>query len=181
MLFALYKLSTQNKLFFTSMIGAFILLVVSLIFVLMYVLGLDNKVYDIIGYLQTFISPVLMVLIMLSISLIAKEVELKKFQAWSYVNVGFISIYIACEVASIFISSAKVMQRIGVIDIISRVLFSAFALIILFNCYAKICYEEDKDMKKEDTGVPIFDFLNKLFNKATDKNRKNGPKDKGGK
>lgn len=179
MLFALYKLSSQNKMFFVSMIGAFALLLVSITLVILYVFGIVNVVYLVFGYMQTFISPILIMLIMISISLIAKEVEIKKLQGWSYVNIGFVVVYLICEFSSIFISSVKVMQRVGLIDIISRVIFSGFALVILFNCYAKICYEDDRDMKKQDTGMPFFDFLNRAFNKATDKNRKNGPKDKG--
>ena len=56
-------------------------------------------------------------------------------------------------------------------------MYSIFMLVILFNCYAKICYEDDKYMDKETSGVPVFDFLNRLFNKATNKNKKDDSND----
>ena len=88
--------------------------------------------------------------------------------------------YVVCDILSIFIVGEIATPRLGLVCIISQVLFSSFMLVILFNCYAKICYEDDKYMDNKQTGVPVFDFLNKMFDKATDKNKKdrNG---KGGK
>jgi hypothetical protein len=34
-------------------------------------------------------------------------------------------------------------------------------------------------MENKATGVPVFDFLNKAFDKATGKSKKNGPRNKG--
>ena len=51
-----------------------------------------------------------------------------------------------------------------------------FALVIIFNCYMRICYEDDKDMQKEGTGFKALDFLNKSLNRVSKKNDKTGKK-----
>lgn len=181
MLYSLYKLSNQNKGFLISTVTSVVLLIDSLAVVIMYVFGVKNIAYDILIYAQTFLPSVLLVMIMISVIFITKEVGLKKIQGWSIVNIGFVGIYTVCNLLSFVIRASTVIQRLGIVCIVSQILYSAFTLIILFNCYAKICYEEDKDMKNNATGMPVFDFLNKLFNKVSNKNKKNGPYDKGDK
>ena len=127
---------------------------------------------------QNYLSPALLIVIHIAIYLIAKEVGLTKIQGWTIVNSVFVVIYLICDILSLFLTG-NAIPRLGLVCIIAQVLFSLFMLVILFNCYAKICYEEDKRMEKQSSGVPVFDFLNKMFNKATDKNRKNKPNDKG--
>ena len=180
-LYALYKLCDQNKLFFISAIGAFVLLLISLVTVIMSAFGINNVLYKVIIYAQTYVSTALLFLILMAIYLIAKEVELKKIQGWCIVDGIIAFIYLACDILSLFIRNTTVFVRLGVVCIVAQVLYTILLLIILFNCYARICYEDDKDMKKETTGMPVFDFLNKAFNKATNKNKKNGPSDKGDK
>lgn len=182
MLYALYKLSEINKMFLVSAVVSFAFLILSLAIVVMFIFGYDNNsVYNVLCYIQNFLSPVLLIGIHVAIYLVSKEVGLSKIQGWSIVNSVFILIGITVDVLSVFISSVEVLGRFGIVWISSRVLYSVFMLIIIFNCYAKICYEDDKYMDDENTGMPLFDFLNRLFNKATDKNRKNVPKDKGDK
>ena len=181
MLFALYKLSGLNKMFSASAIGSAVFLAVSLTVAVMFVFGFENNLfYKTIVYVQNFLSPAVLLAIMASVYLISKEVGLRKIQGWSIVNSIFILGYVVCDILSIFIVGEIATPRLGLVCIISQVLFSSFMLVILFNCYAKICYEDDKYMDNKQTGVPVFDFLNKMFDKATDKNKKdrNG---KGGK
>ncbi len=180
MLYALYKLSGLNKMFVASAIGTAVFLTVSLIVAVMFVFGLDgNTLYKAVAYVQNYLSPAVLLMIMASVFLIAKEVGLRKIQGWSIVNSLFIVCYVVCDILSIFIVGDVATPRLGLVCVITQILFSAFLLVILFNCYAKICYEEDRNMEKKTSGMPIFDFLNRAFNKATDKNRKNKPKDKG--
>lgn len=182
MLFALYKLSELNKMFFASAIGAAVFLLVSMTVVVMSMFGMQfNTFYKVMELLQNYLSSALLLAIMASVFLIAKEVGLKKVQGWTIVNSFFILIYVVCDILSIFIVGDVATPRLGLVCIISQLLFSSFMLVILFNCYAKICYEDDRSMEKSATGMPVFDFLNKAFDKATDKNRKNKPKNKGGK
>ena len=182
MLFALYKLSDLNKMFFASAIGAAVFLIVSMTVVIMSMFGMQfNTFYKVMELLQNYLSSALLLAIMASVFLVTKEVGLKKIQGWTIVNSFFILIYVVCDILSIFIVGDVATPRLGLVCIISQLLFSSFMLVILFNCYAKICYEDDKRMEKSATGMPVFDLLNKAFDKATDKNRKNKPKNKGGK
>lgn len=182
MLYALYRLSSINKMFVASAIGSSVFLVVSLITVVMFVFGLDaNAFYSIMEYVQNYLASALLLAIMASVYLTAKDVDLRKIQGWSIVNSVFILAYVVCDILSIFIVGEVATPRLGLVCIITQVLYSSFMLVILFNCYARICYEDDRKMEKESSGVPVFDFLNRMFNKATDKTRKNKPNDKGDK
>ena len=180
-LFALYKLHDQNKFFFASAIGSFLLLVISIVTVIMNAFGINNLFYRAMIYSQTYTSVTVLFLMLIAIYLLAKEVELRKIQGWCIVDGIFVFVYVVSDVLSIIIRSNEVFVRLGMICLISQILYTVLLLIILFNCYARICYEDDKDMKKETTGMPVFDFLNKIFNKAIDKGNKNEPKSKGDK
>ena len=182
MLFALYKLSGQNKFFLSSAIGSAILLVNSLIVVVLSVFGIvGNTLYLVVFNVQTFLSPVLLIVVLISIYLLAKEVELRKIQGWCIIDFVFVLLYLICDIVSMLISNEQAFARLGLVSIVSQILYSALLLVIVFNCYARICYEDDKDMEKKSTGMPVFDFLNKAFDKASNKNKKNEPRDKGDK
>ena len=181
MLFALYKLSDQNKLFIVSTAGSAILVVVSLVVLGLSLFGAESGAfYNVTINVQVFLSPILLCLLLSAIFLIAREVGLRKIQGWCIVDGIFVCIYLICDIVSRFVSGAS-FARLGMVCIIAQALYSVLMIIIVFNCYARICYDDDKNMEKETTGVPVFDFLNKQFDKATNKGRKNGPKNKGGK
>ena len=177
MLFALYKLSSQNRMFFISTVISLAFLVLSIVIVTMSVFAQSSgTLYRILIYAQTVLAPVLLIVVMVAVFVIAKEVELRKIQGWSLVNCGLIFVAMVFELISSFVSSGEAIARLGLVWIILRVLYSAFTLVILFNCYARICYEDDADMEKSTTGMPVFDTLNRIFDKATKK--KNGTDDK---
>ena len=176
-LLALYKLYDQNKLFLVSLFGAFLLLLISIMIAITNAFGINNIFYRVMINAQTYSSALLLLLMLAAVYLIAKEVELRKIQGWCIVDGIFVLIYILCDVASMLIKNSAVFVRLGMVCLSSQILYTVLLLVILFNCYARICYEDDKDMKKETVGVPMLDFLNKAFNKAFDNNKKN----KGGK
>ena len=181
MLYALYKLSEQNKMFLLSAIGSFVLFLVSLATVFLYVFGIVSvSVYSITVLIQSYLTVLIAILLLIGIYLISKEVELKKIQARAVVNIIFVVIYFVCDVISSLVKSEEVLKRIGLIGIISEIIYIALILTNVFNCYMRICYEDDKDMSKSTTGVPVLDFLNKMYDKAT-KGKKNEPRNKGGK
>ena len=181
MLYALYKLSEQNKMFLLSAIGSFVLFLVSLATVFLYVFGIVSvSVYSITVLIQSYLTVLIAILLLIGIYLISKEVELKKIQARAVVNIIFVVIYFVCDVISSLVKSEEVLKRIGLIGIISEIIYIALILINVFNCYMRICYEDDKDMSESTTGVPVLDFLNKMYDKAT-KGKKNEPRNKGGK
>ena len=182
MLYALYKLSSLNKLFLSSAIASAVFVLLSLVLVVMAVFGYNNTfVYEVLAKVQDFFAPLLLITIHIAIFVVAKEVGLNKIQGWSVVNSVFILISIIIDVVSIFVNSVDVIARFGIAWTASRVLYSVFMLVIIFNCYAKICYEDDLEMENANTGVTVFDFLNRMFNKATDKDRKNKTNKKGDK
>ena len=171
MLYALYKLSNQNKLFFVSTIITLVFLVLSIVIVGLNVFAMSASiVYRVLVYMQTVLAPSLLIVVMASIFVIAKDVELRKIQGWSIVNSALILLSMIFEIVSIFVNSGEAVARLGLVWIVLRVLYSAFTLVILFNCYARICYEDDLEMEKSTTGMPVFDTLNRMFDKATKKN-----------
>ena len=179
MLFALYKLSSLNKMFAASAVSSALLLMVSLSVVVMFVFGFEsNAFYDVVTRIQNYLSPAVLLCVLTSIYLVSKEVGLRKIQGWSIVDGVFVIGYVFCDILSIFVVGDVATPRLGLVCVISQILFSVFLLVIIFNCYARICYEDDRNMEKNTSGVPVFDFLNKMFNKATDKSRKNKPNDK---
>lgn len=179
MLLALYKLSEQNKLFATSCVMSFLLFLISFAIMLMYVFNYTSAIaYNILILLQTLLSIAFNVILMLAIFAISKEVELTRIQVNSAINIFFISISGIVNIVSMFFDNEDVLARLGMVYFVSQILYTVFALIIIFKCYMKICYEEDRDMSQASGGVPIFDFLNRLFDKATHKNDKGN---KGGK
>ena len=182
MLYALFKLYSLNKMFVVSSVGSAVLTLVSLVIVVMFIFGYDTAtVYKALVYVQNYLAPILLILVHIAIYITAKEVGLSKIQGWTIVNNAFIFAYIVCDVLSLFIVGEIATPRLGLICTIAQVLYSVFMLVILFNCYAKICYEDDKNMEKSSSGVAAFDFLNKMFNRATDKNSKNNHGNKGDK
>ena len=134
MLYALYKLSGLNKMFLSSAVGSGVFMLISLVIVIMFIFGFDNNTaYNVLVYVQNYLSPVLLIMVMASVYLIAKEVDLRKIQGWSIVNSVFILGYIVCDILSIFIVGEVATPRLVLICTIAQVLFSAFMLVILFN------------------------------------------------
>ena len=178
MLYALYKLSNQNKLFFVSTFVSLVFLILSIVIVALSVFAQSSgALYRVLIYVQTVLAPVLLIVVMAAIFIIAKEVELRKIQGWSIVNTALIVIAMIFEIISMFVNSGEAIARLGLVWIILRVLYSAFTLVILFNCYARICYEDDADMEKSTTGMPVFDTLNRMLDKAIKKKDGNNKKE----
>ena len=182
MLFALYKLSEQNKLFLASCISTLVLFILSFIIMIMHVFGLEQSlIYNPLVLIQGFLAPALNILVMLAIFIIAKEVELPRIQVNSIINIALIGISVICNILSLVISNDDVLARLGVVYLVSQIIYIGYSMVVIFKCYMRICSEDDKDMSNTSGGVPFFDFLNKLFNRATNKNKNNGLDNKGGK
>ncbi|MBO5312723.1 MAG: hypothetical protein J6B29_02030 [Clostridia bacterium] len=182
MMYALFKLSEQNKMFFVGFCSSVVMLVLSLIIVVMYVFGASSNVfYKTLVDVQIYLSPAIAIIALIAIAIIAKEVDVKRIQARAIVNIIFVFIYVVFDIISRIVKNAEAMQRVGLVCFIAQIIYTLLLLVNTFNCYMRICYEEDRDMSQESSGIAVFDFLNKLMNKATDKNRKNGPKNKGDK
>ena len=170
-IYSLKNLIYENKMFVGAMVSAALLELVSITKLVMSVFGyVNNFAYEVINYIQGYVSPVLSVILVIAIYTIAKEVGLLKVQAKATVDFILLGIYVFSAVIFNVVSSEFLKQRLFVVNVISLIICTVFTLVIIFNCYAGICYEGDESMEKE-TGNKILDPLNRALNKAMDKNK----------
>ena len=120
--------------------------------------------------IQMILAIVLNALILLSIFVISKEVGATKIQSKSIVNLVVTAIAFLLVIFSAILPNPNAQSRCFLVGYIAMIVYTVFTLITIFNCYASICYEGDENMDKE-TGIKPLDFLNKLLNKAMNKNK----------
>ncbi len=174
--YSLKDLIYENKAFVASMLTAGALELVSIAVVIFKLFAFDNtKAYTVISTIQSYLAPALSIILLVAIAIIAKSVDLKKLQAKAIVDTAVSAIYVIFAVIFNFVDSTS-KGIIGLISIIAQIISVLFALVIIFNCYMRICYEDDKDMQKEGTGFKALDFLNKSLNRVSKKNDKTGKK-----
>lgn len=167
--YSLKNLIYENKLFVASIFTAGALELVSIAVVIIKLFGFDRLgIYSILSIIQSYLAPTLSIVLFLAIYVIAKSVDLKKIQARVVVNIIVTSIYIIFAVIFNFTRN----DIIGLISIIAQIVSVLFALVIIFTCYMRICYEDDKDMSKSETGFKPLDILNKGLNKVSKKKDK---------
>ena len=167
--YSLKNLIYENKLFVASIFTAGALELVSIAVVIIKLFGFDRLgIYSILSIIQSYLAPTLSIVLFLAIYVIAKSVDLKKLQARVVVNIIVTSIYIIFAVIFNFTRN----DIIGLISIIAQIVSVLFALVIIFTCYMRICYEDDKDMSKSETGFKPLDILNKGLNKVSKKKDK---------
>lgn len=175
-IYSLKNLIFENKLFVASMITSIILEVVSIIKMTMSVLGyVNNTAFEVFNHIQGYLAPVLSILLMISIYMIAKQVGLIKVQGKAVVDLILLGIYVVSAIVFNAINNEFAKQRLFVVNIIAMLICTIFTLIIIFNCYVRICYEGDESMEKE-TNNKLLNPLNKALNKVMDKNNKMGKK-----
>ncbi len=172
-IYSLKNLIFENKLFVATMVTSIALEIVSIAKMIMYVLGyVNNNAFNIVNLIQGYLAPLLNILLILAIYLIAKQVGLIKVQTKAIVDLILIGIYVISAIIFNVINNEFAKERLFVVNVIAQLIYTVFTLVIIFNCYARICYEGDEDMEKE-TGNKPFDFLNRVLNKAMDKNKDN--------
>ena len=178
-LFSLRKLIYENKLFISSAIVAIVLELLSIISLGINVLnGGRGTLSVVLVYIVEALAYAFNILVMLSISKLAKDVELPKLSIMALINVGFVSTGFIFFVLSESIPSQSILMWLTPIYVVLKLIYSIFSLVIIFNSYMRICYEGDEKMQKETTGIKLFDKLNSLTNKAYSfkKNDKGGKK-----
>jgi len=166
-LFSLKELIYQNKLFFVSAINAVLLIIASVGWVFVDLLGSrESAIYNGFFYAEQLLAVSLVVLLMLAIFVIAKSVDLPKVQAKAIITLGFIAIYTVCTVLYNFVFAGNefALSRLYVVIVICQIIYSVLGLVTVFNSYMRICYAEDKDMEKR-SGGPVG-FLNDKLNRA---------------
>lgn len=177
-LFSLKNLVFENKMFVASAVIAFILEISA---ILVAILGFmfvpeTNMAYEIISLVYKWITYALNACLMIAIFVIAKEVDILKIKVMSIVNLIFISTGAIVAFAYDFVNDEFAQLRLRYISVGAQILFVILGLFIIFNCYMKICYEDDQNMQKKSSGIPFFDFLNNKLDRAFEKKNNIGKK-----
>ena len=170
--YSLRNLRKENKLFLFSMITACVLILESVVaLILSFTIG-QSSAYVVFSVAQAVTAFILHTLLLVAIYIIAKQVEVTKFQSRALVNLFVTAVAGIFLLISVFLD-APASNRFFAVGLTACFIFVIFTLGAIFRCYATICYEGDENMQNETTGIAPFDFLNKLLNKAMNKN-KNG-------
>lgn len=172
-LFSLRKLIYENKLFIASIFLAGLLEISSIISLGIQIFGISsvNTVAVVFAYIADASLLCLAIMLMLSIFLLAKNVELPKLMFTSMLNVGVTSMSIVFYILSQVINNEIAVIRLTLTYIIFQIISSVLMVVVALTSYAKICYEGDEKMQKKRTGVPFYDTLNSMFDKAFSKNK----------
>ena len=169
-LFSLKNLILENKMFVASAIftGAFELF--SIVTLVLALFKPESSLNSIFSSIQIALVCILNLLLLFSIYIISKEVGATKIQSKSIVNLVVTSISLIFMLLYIALPDANAQARCFLVGYIAMIIYVIFTLITVFNCYASICYEGDEDMEKS-TGIKLLDFLNKVLDKAMNKNK----------
>lgn len=179
-LYSLKKLILENKMFVASAIFSGVLEIFSIVVIFLNLFQPQNNLNDVFSTVQMIMSIILNALLLLSIFIISKEVGATKIQSKSIVNMVVTSIALVFIILSVILPDANARSRCLLVGYIAMIVYTVFTSMTVFSCYASICYEGDENMEKE-TGNKPFDFLNKILNKAMNKNKDIDLKDKTGK
>ena len=175
-IFSLRKLIYENKLFIASILFAFLLEVSSIISLGIQLFYMPNTVSDIFGYVANGSAFMLGLFLMLGIYALSREVGESNVKATSLISailVGVTAIsYVLCQT----IPSQVVLERLYVIHFILTLAYVILSSVTIFSAYARICYEGDENMQRETSGIPLFDAMNKLFDKAFSRKNDKGKK-----
>ncbi len=177
-LFSLKKLILENKMFIATAIFTGAFEIFSIFVLILSIFHPENSLNGILSTLQIVLVCVLNLLLLASIFTISKEVGATKIQSKAIVNLFVTSISLILMLLSAILPDANAQTRCFLVGYISMLVYVVFTLITVFNCYASICYEGDENMEKS-TGIKPLDFLNKILDKAMNKNKNlNENKDK---
>ncbi len=177
-LLSLRTLMFENKLFLSSAICTLLLEIAGIAVLAMDVMSLSVKAtaYILFAYIRLALGLILILLLMLAIAKIAKEADDRKIRVKAIINTVFISVGILCTFLYEIVRIDAFRQVMGIVASIIQILYTVFALFIVFTCYMRLCYEDDLKMEKKTSGIPFLDFLNKLLDKAGSKRNKGDKK-----
>ena len=181
LLYSLKELIRQNKLFIVTMALTVAQLALSMVNMFVYVLSASQTLVDVFANVLQLMNFSLCMVLITSIFILAKEVELPSLQGKIILTYVFAGIYFVSMMLAntVFKSSAEGMQRVAVIVFFTQLIYVIMTLVVVVNSYMRICYEDDVDMTKK-TGNATLDFLNDKLNVAmTPKEKKDIEKNKG--
>ena len=184
-LFAAVKLRKYNRSFNLSIIGSGLMIGISTLIMTVNVdsilvksgkltqgfLSITAK--NIINCLDIGATLIFTVFLLWGVYNIAKETEVKKISNGSIRNTVFLGLYYVVLLIS-YIPINVIQKERGTFVFISWVLYFVYAIlniILLFDCYAKICDEDDIEMERRPSRFAIINQFNEEFDRRSQKAR----------
>jgi hypothetical protein len=168
-IYSLKNLISEFICFLVSCVIGCILEVLSLVLLIFYVADKQNGIYNILCSVQTYISTALLIALLFSIYKIAKKVGLIKIQSKVIADGVILLIGVVSSVLIFIVKNSNFSKYAAVISAFAQIIYVIFTLVIIFNCYVRICYYGDEDMSNQNTGMNFLNTLNTKLNKAMDK------------
>ena len=162
-LYSLKKLILENKMFVVSAIFSGVFEIFSIAVLFLNLFQPQNNLNDFFSSIQMIMSIILNALLLFSIFIISKEVGATKIQSKAIVNLVVTFVAFVMILLSLVLPDVSAQSRCFFVGYVAMIVYTVFAAMTIFNCYASICYEGDENMEK-DTGNKPFDFLNKILN-----------------
>lgn len=170
-LYSLKNLIAENKGFLIAAIITAALELTSLAALVFFVVDSQSKIYNILTSIQTYASIILVCTLLFAIYKIAKSVGLTKIQSKVIVDAFFVGIGIVFAILTSVLADKSYASYMALISIFAQLLYVVFSLVIIFNCYVRICYSGDEDMSNQNTGFTFLNTLNSKLNSVFDKNK----------
>ena len=175
-LFSLRKLIYENRLFIASILCAFLLELSSIISLGIQLFYTINTASVVFGYIASGSAFLLNLFLMLSIFALAREVEAPSVKILSLISAILVGIAMVSYVLCQTITASHALERLYVIHFIISIVYIVLSAVTIFNAYVRICYEGDENMQRESSGIPLFDALNRLFEKVFTRKNDKGKK-----
>lgn len=168
-LYALYKLSSVNKNFGRASYAAIGFSVFGILeffysALIVFIPSLDiPDIFTSVSIVRYTVICALSVFTFLGMRDVANEVGLRviaiKCERVIYMSYPIYALSVISEVLSFFRLPFTVMQYISVMILVCNMALIVISLIVIYNCYMRICMPEDEDMPEKESK---FGFVNAL-------------------
>lgn len=129
-----------------------------------------------VSILEILLSVWFLTFLMLAVSSLAIQVDLKKISFRALRNIVVLLIGELLYVAAFCIPAGQVANVMAYIALFVRILRVILDVSLLFSCYRLICQEGDEDMPQKEIRIPIIKQMEEIMNKR-DKNAFDSGKD----
>lgn len=177
-LYSLKELIYQDKSFIFAMVISSLTLISSFAYMILFVLSERPDLIRLFLYITTIGSLVFFSLILIGIFSLARRVDLPFIEKTSILVLVIGVIYLVSFVLQriVFAENESVSKVMNVISLTAQIMYSVLLVVVVFNSYMRICYEDDKDMEKKGSG--FLSFLNDKLNRVMTPKEKREPNDK---
>ena len=177
-LYSLKELIYQDKSFIFAMVVSSLTLISSFVYMILFVLSERPDLIRLFLYITTIGSLVFFSLILIGIFSLARRVDLPFIEKTSILVLVIGVIYLVSFVLHriVFAENESVSKVMNVISLTAQIMYSVLLVVVVFNSYMRICYEDDKDMEKKGSG--FLSFLNDKLNRVMTPKEKREPNDK---